>query len=100
MQKFATQQKNPLKLYYLMLNPHTKSLIFFVFFLYNFCSKNFSTAPLTLRFSQLISVGQKSSVTNSGVKQIIFKNFTFFLPCGTVPVMDYSRPGTHAVPVK
>ena len=57
---------------------NTKSKTFFVFFFWNFCSKKFSTAPLTLGFSQLISVGQKSSVTNSGVKRVIFETFTFF----------------------
>ena len=49
-----------------------------MFFCQTFCSKNFSTAPLTLGFSQLISVGQKSSVTNSGVKRVIFEIFTFY----------------------
>ena len=49
-----------------------------MFFCQTFCSKNFSTAPLTLGFSQLISVGQKSSVTSSGVKRVIFETFTFF----------------------
>ena len=49
-----------------------------MFFCQTFCSKKFSTAPLTLGFSQLISVGQKSSVTNSGVKRVIFENFTFY----------------------
>ena len=52
--------------------------LFSCFFSQTFCSKNLSTAPLTLGFSQLISVGQKSSVTNSGVKRVIFETFTFY----------------------
>ena len=54
-----------------------------MFFCQTFCSKKFSTAPLTLGFSQLISVGPKSSVTNSGVKRVIFETCTFFLPKGS-----------------
>ena len=49
-----------------------------MFFCQTFCSKKFSTAPLTLGFSQLISVRQKGSVTNSGVKRVIFENLTFY----------------------
>jgi hypothetical protein len=49
-----------------------------VFFRQTFCSKKFSTAPLMLGFSQLISVGLRSSVTNSGVKRVIFEICTFF----------------------
>ena len=60
-----------------MLNPHTfkyKIVNFFrVFFLKLFALKIYPR----LR-SQFISVGQKSSVTNSGVKRVIFETFTFY----------------------
>ena len=59
------------------IQPQNRKL-FSCFFPQTFCSKSFSTAPLTLGFSQLISVGQKSSVTNSGVKRVIFETFTFY----------------------
>ena len=61
-----------------------------MFFCQTFCSKKFSTAPLTLGFSQLInSVGQKSSVTNSGVKRVIFEIFTFYF------AQRYSNAGQY-----
>jgi hypothetical protein len=63
--------------------------LFSCFFSQTFCSKNLSTAPLTLGFSQLISVGQKSSVTNSGVKRVIFETFHFFF------AQRYSKTRIH-----
>ena len=78
--KVCNPTKNPVKTLLLYdespyIHPQNRQL-FSCFFVKLFALKNFPR--LTLGFSQLISVGPKSSVTNSGVKRVIFETFTFY----------------------